>query len=453
MSSCHNYLHSCGVECCDESVQCVFSVTSTNATGHVSLLQSGYVEEEGPSAKCTGAAGRSAASPLIVLLGIIGLHSVMESSFSGPAQVSTERSPGRRGIAGRSFVMAMLVLSMVMLQGCQMVIPRHQVGNWRAKPNYLNEYKYVAKGKPASEGTLNSCNIPSLPPTLQCNGRGYCKAFSESSIAVQQSSTPPLAFCQCESDWADPECGTKRKSQRWAFFWSVSFGYLGADYFYLGYPLWGLGKLLTLGGCGTWWLIDIVRTGAGPVYAQNFRVSNDLPHWLAIVIMVFLCMFSGFFIAIVNHLFQRRQKRDGQMRELASEEARKWKHPQTENELNELAGPRRALAPRGLVNYEGRPGFTGYGATLPLPLSDVKNAIYATGERTAAYGQTPGTVVQCPSQEQQTFGPAGIPNMGSPTPKALQGLVSPTHIPNMGREQGRFARQNDFPLTEERAPQ
>ena len=39
---------------------------------------------------------------------------------------------------------------------------------------------------------------------------------------------------------------------------SFFFGYLGVDRFYLGYTGLGIAKLLTLGGCGVWALIDLI---------------------------------------------------------------------------------------------------------------------------------------------------------------------------------------------------
>jgi len=35
-------------------------------------------------------------------------------------------------------------------------------------------------------------------------------------------------------------------------------GWLGVDRFYLGHCLLGVFKLLTLGGIGVWWLVDLI---------------------------------------------------------------------------------------------------------------------------------------------------------------------------------------------------
>lgn len=39
---------------------------------------------------------------------------------------------------------------------------------------------------------------------------------------------------------------------------SILLGALGVDRFYLGYTLLGILKLITGGGLGIWWLIDII---------------------------------------------------------------------------------------------------------------------------------------------------------------------------------------------------
>ena len=52
-----------------------------------------------------------------------------------------------------------------------------------------------------------------------------------------------------------------------ALLFSIFLGYLGIDRFYMGQVGMGIGKLLTGGGCGVWWLIDIILIAT--------RSSND----------------------------------------------------------------------------------------------------------------------------------------------------------------------------------
>jgi TM2 domain-containing membrane protein YozV len=44
---------------------------------------------------------------------------------------------------------------------------------------------------------------------------------------------------------------------------SILLGGLGVDRFYLGYTKLGILKLITLGGCGIWSIIDIINIATG----------------------------------------------------------------------------------------------------------------------------------------------------------------------------------------------
>jgi len=54
---------------------------------------------------------------------------------------------------------------------------------------------------------------------------------------------------------------------------SVFLGGLGVDRFYLGYTVLGIVKLLTGGGCGIWWLIDVILIATKKLKDVN---GNDL---------------------------------------------------------------------------------------------------------------------------------------------------------------------------------
>jgi len=356
-NSCSNYIQHCGVECCDESVQCAFTHTSYSSNGTLQVLQTGYVDANGPSAMCTGGARRSLSFPLMILLGIFGFQLAIAQKDERETNVH-QRS---RGIH-RCFLFGIIGVLAFFLQGCEAEsIPQHAVGNWRAIPSYLNQFKYVPEGKNVNNAVLNSCAQKDLPAAFQCNGKGYCREFSPSGITAKNPN--PVAFCQCDRDWADPECGSRRKSQTTAFFWSLFLGFLGADYFYLGFPLWGVAKLVTLGGLGFWWLTDIVRTAAGPVYAFNYRTANDLHHWAAVLIIISVALFVGFFVALKFYFDHRQGKRQDMSELQYSEEASAWKRNQ---ENLSFDGPRFRVKERS--DFAGPPGFSGYGATLPRPL-------------------------------------------------------------------------------------
>lgn len=57
--------------------------------------------------------------------------------------------------------------------------------------------------------------------------------------------------------------GGPPKNQAVAFILGFFLGYLGIHRFYLGYTFIGILQLLTLGCCGVWVLIDLIRIGFG----------------------------------------------------------------------------------------------------------------------------------------------------------------------------------------------
>lgn len=352
MSSCENYLNTCGVECCDESVQCSFSHT-VEAAGGVSVIQSGYADVHGPSALCTGAASRGAGLPLALLFSLVCFH-------------AAALNPGRRALT-----VAAMVMAAVSLQGCDVDVPRHAVGNWRQHPDYLVQYEFIAPGQTGPTATLNSCSAD-VSQTLQCSGHGYCRALS-----MQPNS---VSFCLCDQNWSDPECRTPRKSQTTTFLLSLFGGFVGADLYYLGYPIWGFCKMASLGGFGFWWLVDIIRTGSGPVYASNFRVAPDLPHWVFLLSTIFLFVSGGFIYSVYSYMRYRIQKRESYMSLRDDEETRHYqstKDAYAAPEQQDISGLKfRTNVNSGPAAFDEPRKFGGYGSTLPGPVPTA-DAAYA----------------------------------------------------------------------------
>eukprot|EP00746_Dinoflagellata_sp_MGD_P015526 gnl/MRDRNA2_/MRDRNA2_134527_c0_seq1.p1 gnl/MRDRNA2_/MRDRNA2_134527_c0~~gnl/MRDRNA2_/MRDRNA2_134527_c0_seq1.p1 ORF type:complete len:335 (-),score=37.35 gnl/MRDRNA2_/MRDRNA2_134527_c0_seq1:77-1000(-) len=195
-----------------------------------------------------------------------------------------------------------LVSISLSLQGCMIQVPTHVYASWRQQPDYLVDFQYTLPGE--YKPFLNSCSMEGLVMGMQCNGHGTCKPWDS---ADKNSPT----FCECDTDWADPECRTKRKSQTVSFVLALVGGWIGADQFYLGNTGMGVVKLLSLGGFGILYLHDVVTIGTGAPYATvtrhtrykgaasstTFRVAQDLPQWLFVTCTMVWFYGLGFTLA------------------------------------------------------------------------------------------------------------------------------------------------------------
>ena len=72
---------------------------------------------------------------------------------------------------------------------------------------------------------------------------------------------------------ADPGAG---KSQVIALILCIVVGAIGIHRFYLGYTMEGVLQLLTLGGCGIWTLIDLIRIITGDLKPKNGDYTETL---------------------------------------------------------------------------------------------------------------------------------------------------------------------------------
>jgi TM2 domain-containing membrane protein YozV len=76
-------------------------------------------------------------------------------------------------------------------------------------------------------------------------------------------------------EYVSPAAGGD-KSQLIALLLAIFVGYLGIHRFYLGYTWQGVVQLLTLGGCGIWSLIDLIRIITGDLKPKNGDYTDKL---------------------------------------------------------------------------------------------------------------------------------------------------------------------------------
>jgi hypothetical protein len=105
---------------------------------------------------------------------------------------------------------------------------------------------------------------------------------------------PAPAAAQGESD----------KSYLTAWLLSYFLGIFGVDRFYLGYTGLGIAKLLTLGGCGIWALVDWILIFAGVTKDPQGRPLKDRQKHLKLTVIIFLVLFAlGVISGIVQAAF------------------------------------------------------------------------------------------------------------------------------------------------------
>lgn len=332
-NACESYVDACQVHCCDESARCVFEANVMLADGSLKT-ETAYVDQEGPSATCTGAATRSAGGAGVSLLTALLSSVVLPGSVDS---LPTLRSVG---------VVSSLAVVATMLQGCDFLDAMgHSTANWEDKPSYYTNFQYIPPGKDESQAVLNSCSVTGLDPALQCNGNGVCRAFNTSGASAV------VDFCECYRDWADPECRTKRKSQYKAFMLSLFGGIFGLDRFYLGEYYSAFGKISTLGGLGLWWIWDLVRIGSAPVYAADYRLAADLPHSLYVFMVCVVFSVLGWLVFSYYGANVAKKKR--------------MKNMLLEAE-DEFFRTRSATVEINAMDKVGQPGKSSYGTLVPV---------------------------------------------------------------------------------------
>lgn len=91
----------------------------------------------------------------------------------------------------------------------------------------------------------------------------------------QWSQQPPYYAQQQQPQWGMQQPYQQMGMQKdWltTLLLCIFLGYFGVHRFYTGHIVFGLIQLFTFGGCGIWWLIDLIMIATG-----SYTDSNGLP--------------------------------------------------------------------------------------------------------------------------------------------------------------------------------
>lgn len=101
--------------------------------------------------------------------------------------------------------------------------------------------------------------------------------ISYASFPVQRTTTNNVTVVENnEDELSSPAAAAEGKSQVIALILVALIGGIGIHRFYLGYTWQGIVQLLTLGGCGVWALIDLIRIITGDLQPKNGSYSKTL---------------------------------------------------------------------------------------------------------------------------------------------------------------------------------
>ncbi len=123
--------------------------------------------------------------------------------------------------------------------------------------------------------SATNLGIASFPVQKQEATKTNVTVSADQNVTSVESTKVVQTKKEVAAEYVSPAAGGE-KSQLIALLLVIFVGGLGIHRFYLGYTWQGVVQLLTLGGCGIWALIDLIRIITGDLKPKNGEYKDKL---------------------------------------------------------------------------------------------------------------------------------------------------------------------------------
>lgn len=151
------------------------------------------------------------------------------------------------------------------------------------KDQAVQEDGTAASAVASTEKVAEAINLDKISRGMTAKAKQSAEPHKSSKLqevkaALQVKKEVKKLQKELEKQEMSPEASTQgpgQKSQLVALLLAILVGALGIHRFYLGYTAIGIVQLLTLGGCGVWALIDLIRIAMGDLGPADGRPYDD----------------------------------------------------------------------------------------------------------------------------------------------------------------------------------